>query len=339
VISVLLPFRNAAPTIAAALESIASQSLRDFELLAVDDGSTDASVAIVESFRRSLPSLTIITPRERGLVPALNAGLSAARGELVARMDADDSMHPERLAKQAAYLESNPLLCAAGCRVELFSEEGEIAAGYREYVRWQNRCVTPSDIAEEIYVESPLAHPSVMFRREVIAEAGSYRDGDFPEDYELWLRLHALGLGMGKVGEVLLRWRESAGRASRRDPRYRREAFGRLRASYLARDVRLRSGREIAVWGAGFRSRRRVALLDAALPEGLPIAAWIDIDPRKIGRTLRGAPVRGAEWLANRDRERPFVLVYVTNHGAREEIGAALAGLGYRRGTDWIAVG
>jgi glycosyltransferase involved in cell wall biosynthesis len=338
VISVLLPFRNAAPTIAAALESIASQSRRDFELLAVDDGSTDASVEIVASFRRTLPSLTIITPRERGLVAALNAGLAAARGELVARMDADDSMHPERLARQAAYLGSNPSLCAAGSRVELFSEEGEIAAGYREYVRWQNRCVTPSDVAEEIYVESPLAHPAVMFRRDVIAEAGSYHDGDFPEDYELWLRLHALGLGMGKVDEVLLRWRESAGRASRRDPRYRREAFDRLRAAYLARDVRLRSGREIAVWGAGFRSRRRVALLDAALPSGLPIAAWIDIDPRKIGRTLRGAPVTDPEWLAHR-RERPFVLVYVTNHGAREEIGTALAGLGYRRGTDWIAVG
>lgn len=201
-------------------------------------------------------------------------------------------------------------------------------------MRWQNACVTPAAISAGIYVESPFTHPSVVFARALVPFIGGYREGDFPEDYELWLRMHAAALRMAKVPRTLLLWRESPARASRTDPRYSRLAFDRLRAQWLARDSRL-EGRDVAIWGAGLRTRKRTRLLVDA---GVRPVAWIDIDPRKIGRDLWGLPIHPPDWLARRT-PRPLVLVYVTNHGARDEIGARLEAWGYRTGVDWLGVG
>lgn len=142
------------------------------------------------------------------------------------------------------------------------------------------------------------------------------------------------GRSMGKLREVLLAWRDGPRRLSRTDPRYSRNAFDRLRAEFLSRDRRLRNGRPVAIWGAGRRTRCRARLL---IRRGVGAAAWIDIDPKKIGKTLDGLPVVSAAWL---EREpRPFVLAYVTAHGARELISAELERLGYRLGRDYLHVG
>jgi hypothetical protein len=209
-----------------------------------------------------------------------------------------------------------------------------VRAGYREYLRWQNRVLTPAQVAANMYVESPFAHPSVLFRRAAVQELGGYRDGPFPEDYELWLRMHAAGLPMAKLPRVLLAWREGEGRASRVDPRYAREAFDALRARFLAQDPRLRQGRPLAYWGAGRSTRQRARLL---IERGFPPAAWIDIDPRKLGQVVWGAPVRPRSWLAQ--APKPFVLVYVANHGAYDLISGWLAELGYAPGEDYLFVG
>ena len=248
-------------------------------------------------------------------------------------MDADDIMHPERLQKQSAYLREHPEIDVLATRVRLFPAAA-IDVGYREYIRWQNECLTPEQIADNIFVEAPLANPSVMFRRLVFDRFGGYRDGMFPEDYEFWLRLHAAGVKLAKLPDVLLDWRDSPGRATRNDPRYSRDAFNRVRADYLARDQRLHSGRDIAVWGAGRVTRQRVRLIEE---RGVVISAYIDIDPRKIGNSIEDAVVHGAEWLAKPDK--PLVLVYVTNHGARDEIMSELDRMEYQIGKDYLCVG
>lgn len=272
---------------------------------------------------------------------ALNFGLAEARALFVARMDADDRMHPERLAAQIDFFERFPALDLVATRVELFPGS-KVRQGYREYVNWQNECLNPQDVAQEIYIESPFAHPSVMFRRHVIQELGGYRNGPFPEDYDLWLRLHASGRMMARVPRVLLFWRESRGRLSRNDPRYSREAFDRLRARYLSTDPALlgilEEKRPLAIWGAGRKTRRRAELLLERLSSfsGLP-RVWIDIDSRKIGNRLRGIPVVSPDWL--REGRKAFVLVYVNNHGARKLIGERLKELGFCRGSDYLMVG
>jgi glycosyltransferase involved in cell wall biosynthesis len=332
-ISIVLPFRDAAATLPDCLDSIQRQTLADFELLAIDDGSADGSAAIVGERADGDRRVRLLAQERAGLVAALNLGVAAARAPLIARMDADDLMHPERLEAQRAYLDQRPDVALVAAQVELFPEE-RIRAGYREYARWQNQVLSAEDVANNIYVESPFAHPSVMLRRAAFEQVGGYADGPFPEDYELWLRMHHAGLRMAKLPRVLLRWRESQGRASRVDPRYARAAFDALRARYLARDPRLRADRPLVVWGAGRRTRLRAKPL---FEQGLRPVAWIDIDPDKLGRTVWGLPVHPKQWLGQ--APRPFVLVYVASHGARELIAGWLAELGYRAGEDYLAVG
>lgn len=332
-ISVVMPFRNAALTLPACLASIIRQRGASFELLAVDDGSSDDSAALVVAAARRDPRIRLLQADQPGLVAALNYGVGAARAALVARMDADDLMHPDRLQLQQAFLTAQPAIALVASRVALFPRR-LLRVGNAEYLRWQNGVLTPTDVTNNIYVESPFAHPSVLLRRSVFEAVGGYREGPFPEDYELWLRMHAAGLAMAKLPRVLLAWRESAGRASRVDPRYARPAFDALRARFLARDPRLHQGRELAYWGAGRSSRQRARLLIA---QGFAPTAWIDIDPDKIGQTVWGVPVRARAWLAR--RPMPFVLVYVTNHGARELISGWLTELGYAPGADYLFVG
>jgi glycosyltransferase involved in cell wall biosynthesis len=333
-VSVVLPFRNEAAYLSDCLLSIQAQTLSEWELLAIDDGSGDDSAAIVQSFAAGDPRVRLLRPGRVGLVAALNLGIAQARAPLLARMDADDLMQPDRLRAQHDHLRADPGLALAATQVEPFPAE-EVRGGYLEYVRWQNGVLTPEQVAAEIYVESPFAHPSVMARTEILRAAGGYTDGPFPEDYELWLRLHAAGHRMGKVPRVLLRWRERGGRTSRVDPRYARDAFDRLRAGFLARDPRLTAGRDVVAWGAGRPSRQRARL---AMECGIRPVAWIDIDPRKIGQRVWGLPVHPPEWLAGRG-PRPFILVYVNRHGVRELIAARLGGMGYRAGEDWLGVG
>lgn len=332
-ISVLLPIHNAAATLPACLQSLARQTFTNYEVLAIDDGSSDESPMIIAAAAARDARIVPIIAGRIGLPAALNLGLTLARAPIIARMDADDAMHPTRLERQYHALQVNPDLALIASRVVAFPARA-IRAGLREYLRWQNQVLTSEQIAAEIYVEAPFVHPSVMFRRAVVQELGGYTDHSWPEDYELWLRMHAAGMRMHKLPGNLLAWREHPTRATRVDPRYARDAFDTLRATYLARDPRLHSGRPLVYWGAGRVTRQRARRL---IERGFPPFAWIDIDPAKIGQTIWGAPVHAPAWL-NR-QPRPFVLVYVTNHGARDLIAGWLGEMGYQPGRDYLGVG
>lgn len=341
-VSVVLPVFNGAGTLARAIKSIQGQSLARWELLAVDDGSTDDTPRVLADWAAAEPRIRILTQPRAGIVSALNTGLAAARGEYVARMDADDESLPERLAAQAEFLSVHPEIGLVGCLVA-FGGNPAASAGYALHVEWMNSLVTPGQIARGRFVESPFAHPSVMFRREVVSRFGGYAGGEFPEDYELWLRWLDAGVAMGKVPRVLLRWNDPPARLSRTDPRYRPDAFFRMKARWIARAVaRARCGREAAepcaerqvwIWGAGRPTRKRAAYLEE---HGVRIAGYVDIDPRKmtgaIGGTGRAVIGPAALPLPG----KIFVLAYVSSRGARELIGGELGARGYVEGRDFL---
>lgn len=335
-LSILIPFRNAAKTLPACLESTLQQSFGEYELLAVDDGSTDESVAAVRGYAVNDPRIRLLEFQGQGIVAALNTGLAQAAGEIIVRMDADDLMLPHRLQAQVRHFQTDDALTLSAAQVRMFPEQ-KLRGGFREYLRWQNSVLSAEDIANEIYVEAPFAHPSVAYRRSAVLKLGGYREGDFPEDYDLWLRMFHQGFRMAKIPKILADWRDGEARLSRSDPRYSRQAFDRLRAAFLARDPRLLQleDRPLAFWGAGRRTRRRV---DHLIAHGFRPAFWIDIDPHKIGNEIDGAPVCPPDTL-NSEGRRPFVLVYVSNHGARDLIRARLADYDYSPGRDFLMVG
>src|SRR5262249_23262282 len=241
-------------------------------------------------------------------------------------MDADDLCHPDRLALQVAALLADPSLGAVGTRVQAFPDDS-VKNGMRRYVDWQNSLVTSFDHAREIFIESPLCHPSVVLRRSALDAVGPWREGPWPEDYDLWLRLDAAGFGLAKVPETLLRWRHHAGRATFSDPRYAPKRFRQAKAPHLAK--RLRSlGRPIAIWGAGPNGRRLARALEA---HAIRADFFVDIDPCKIGRSARSRPIVAPETLR---RGTHTVLGAVGSLGARDLIRAQLESHGFIEGTD-----
>ena len=326
--SVLLPVRDAADTVAEAVQSVLGQSLRELELVLVDDGSRDGTRALLRELARTDGRIRLIEQPRRGLVPALQAAARAARGAFLARMDADDRCHPRRLERQLRWLRRRPELGAVGCLVESFSAE-PLTDGWLAYERWLNGRRSAAEIARDIYVESPLAHPSVTLRRAAYEQVGGYRDFDGPEDYDLWLRLVGAGWQLAKVPAVLLQWRDRPGRLTRRDPRYRPAAFLALKAHHLARGPLARERRPIWIWGAGRLGRKLCQALEA---EGIRPAAFVDIDPKKIGRQRRGLPVLPRERLR---AGGVALLVAVPVPGARALIRGQLTRLGLVEGADY----
>lgn len=325
-LSVVLPYRNARETIARAIESVLEEDVVD-EVVAVDDGSRDGGFSLVECMHDA----RIVSLRTDGLgvAGALRVGLEHARGDLVARMDADDVSARGRIAAEARLLESDARIAVAGCQVEPFVDAGEVGGGMRAYVAWQNAIITPADHARAIFVESPLCHPATTMRRAALDAVGGFRDAPWAEDWDLWMRLDAAGFALAKVPRVLFRWRQDARSVTRTDARCSIERLRDGRAHYLA--ARLRAmARPIDVWGAGPTGKRLARALEA---HGVRAARFVDIDPRKIGHVRRGVRVVGREDVT-RDH---LIVVAVGTRGARDLVRLDLTARGFVEGRDFIA--
>lgn len=341
-VSVVLPAFNAARTLQAALDSLFVQQpaagcpLPAFEIIAVNDGSTDDSVALLEacaSEKAAKGRLRIVHLPHGGIVAALNAGLAAARGVFIARMDADDTAHPQRLALQTAHLWGNSELTLSAS-LAAFGGDRANAYGFAHFVDWQNSLQSPEEISRNRFRDTPVCHPTTMFRREAVDRWGPYADGDFAEDWELWLRWLHNGALMEKLPQTLLVWNDAPGRATRTDGRYAAEACDRLRALWLARHLERHNPFHPLVWviGGGRMARRRLAPLWRL---GVRPAAYIDIDAKKIGNVVGGVPVLGRQALPEPGRCR--ILNALTAHGAAEEAASWLEQRGYSS-ADWMLV-
>lgn len=327
-ISVALPFRDAGAWLGGALESLRSQTFENFEVLMVDDGSSDDGASIAASFASQDRRFRPASPPSPGITAALNHAIALARGRWIARLDADDVCHPRRLEAQLALARSLGSGTVVSCLVRC---TGGVAEGWRLYEEWVNSLVRHEEIARAMFVESPVPHPSAFFARETVLEAGGYSEGPFPEDYELWLRLWSRGVRFRKVPEVLLDWRERPDRLSRTSGRYSTEAFFSLKARYIHRAPLMEGHRRVVLWGAGPWGRKFTDLLAR---EGISVEAFVDVNPKRIGGVVRGRPVIPPARLP--DMRGIPVLVCVRSRGAREEISSALARMNFEEGSDFL---
>jgi glycosyltransferase involved in cell wall biosynthesis len=327
-VSVVLPFRDAAATLDAAVSSIAVQTLTAFECLLIDDGSVDGSPARARALAARDARFRVVRS-SGGLVHALNTGIAAARAALVARMDADDLAHPTRLARQVDALDANPGVAVMSCLVECFPA-ASLRAGMRHYQDWLNALRTPDAIRNALFVESPIAHPTAMIRRAALDAAGGYRDTGGPEDYDLWLRPLLRGHSAAKVPDVLLAWRDSPQRLSRVDPRYHRRRFFATKLAHFP--VAVPPGTVLQVCGAGPTGRGWARALAA---RGYPVRRFIDVAPRRWGSMIHGAPVEAPSVA---DRRDGFFLAAAGSPGSRERIESWLQQSGLRLWFDYLAV-
>jgi len=327
-VSILLPVHDSAATLPACLRSIRRQREQRWECVAVDDGSRDGSLEILREVARLDPRFRVISRPHRGLVATLNTGLDHCRGAAVARMDADDWMHRDRLAAQLGLLASRPALSAVGCRVRLFPR-ADLRDGRRAYERWINDVANAPTIRSEAFVECPIAHPALMIRREVLVEH-RYREMGWPEDYDLLLRLLQAGCEMAVHPRRLLGWRDSPGRLSRTAPEYALERFTACKAAHLAAGF-LAGHERYLLWGYGETGR---TLRRALLPYGKSPSHIIELHPGRLGQQIHGAPVVPPDAL--RGLPRIPLLTSVAGAEPREKIRAALGHLGFIELRDFV---
>ena len=337
-VSVLLPVRDGAAHLAEAIASLEAQTLEDFEVLAVDDGSTDATPALLADWAARDPRVRAVRQEAAGIVPALERARAAARGRYLARMDADDVCAPTRLAEQFALMESDPTLVGCGCSIEYFPAD-TVRDGALRYQEWLNAAVTPEEIERHLFVECPLAHPTFFLRADAVDAVGGYRDPGWPEDYDLLIRLWANGVGaraargrLAQVAEPLLRWREGPDRLSRTHPRYAPEAFLACKVHYLRRTL-LKGTRGAVLWGAGPVGKAAARALQEA---GTPVLAFVEVDPRKVGQEIHGAPVLDLGEGAG--IEGALHLAAVGQPGARDDIRDLLEAAGLAELRDFVAI-
>jgi glycosyltransferase involved in cell wall biosynthesis len=329
-ISILMPVRNEERYLQAALDSLLRQTCADWELVAIDDGSNDATPAILAAAAASDSRIRVRRLSGSGLVAALNAGLADCRGLFLARMDGDDVCHPRRLERQAAYLATHPQVGLVASSFRHFPRAG-LRRGLLDYEKWQNSLLDQDQIGRDLFVESPFVHPGIMTRRSIVENAGGYRDCGWAEDYDLWLRMAAQGIVFARLPEPLFFWRDHPERATRTSVLYALDAMRRCKLHHLRRGF-LKGIGELVIAGAGQEARAWQRLLAA---DGVCVTHWLDVDPRKLGRILHGAPVLHSSQLELAGRK---MIVAIGLRGARAEFREVAAQRGWLDGKDFVCV-
>ena len=195
-----MPVRDGAHWLGEAIASLQDQTLSDFELIIIDDGSADESPQIMDAYSRRDPRIYPIRQQRLGLVPALNRGLAESRGQLIARLDADDRAHPLRLQRQSLYLEGNPEVGLLGTWADKIDESGSIHGSLKPPTR-------PEKLASLLARTNPFVHSSIMLRKSVLQTVGIYRPAfEGAEDYDLWIRMSEVTKA-ANLPECLLQYR------------------------------------------------------------------------------------------------------------------------------------
>lgn len=331
----MLPFYNSALTIASAVQSVLQQSYNNFELLLINDGSNDSSVSILQSIMSRDRRMRLTTIPRSGVAHAFNVGIQQAKGKYIARMDSDDAMLPDRLEKQLVFLEQNHEVGVVSCLVE-YGGDRRAQEGYARHVDWINTLISPEDIALNRFIDSPVCNPSVMFRNDLTKQHVTALSGDFPEDYEMWLRWMDAGVQFAKIPETLFVWNDLPTRLTRNDERYTPEAFERAKTKYLVNFIRQNDpqNRSVYLCGTGRITRKKSRFL---LESGITIGGYIGIDEKKSGMKYEGIPVIGLQEMP--DKMHAYVVNYVSVRGAREELRKYFLERNFREGNDFVMAG
>jgi glycosyltransferase involved in cell wall biosynthesis len=332
-ISVIMPVHNAGKYLAEAVASILNQKNISLELILVDDHSTDHAIENLPEELTQDCRFKIYSSEGHGVVAAMKSGYAHAQGMYIARMDADDISLPNRLSEQFNYLQQHPEIGIAGAQVKIFSDS-DIEQGFSLYEKWLNQLCLPEDIERELFIESPIPNPTAFFRREIYETLNGYQDPEWAEDYDMWLRAHALGIKMGKPKGILLHWREHANRLTHCNNRYNNKLFMKAKAYYLSRSHHLKQ-RKAIIWGTGPTG---VYIHDILIAHNVEVEAFIEVDPRRVGGVKRGLPVLHFsdinKYIYN--DKTTLIIGAVGARGARIEIRQALLDMGKEEGIDFL---
>lgn len=312
-VSIVLPVYNGEKYLREAVDSILEQTYRNFELIVINDGSTDSTLDILLEYQKKDARVVIISRTNRGLVDSLNEGIKIARGKYIARMDADDVAHPTRIEKQVNFMEEHDDVYILGTNYSLVYEEGTTEE-VRKAAQGTHKRSTASIDREDWFLSTnetmKFIHPTIMIRKSLFDDIGLYRYYKL-EDLELYFRTGSNGYRIDKLEEVLLDYRVRASSKSRTDARAEQtKELMEVKMKYLTEGI-LEADRPIQylIWGADISGDLGIDIIQRYMPNAKFLGY---IDSFKTGE-LNGYPIIQPDSIEGMNPEYIFIC---TNGGA-----------------------
>ncbi|WP_299335240.1 glycosyltransferase family 2 protein [uncultured Psychroserpens sp.] len=311
-ISILIPFKDTEIYLTECLNSILDQSYRNWELLIVDDHSTDNSYQLVKSYADKDNRIKLFKNSGQGIIDALQLAFNESSGTYITRMDSDDIMHPEKLITMHNELQIHGKQHIALGLVKYFSEYG-IGDGYAKYEVWLNTLTENGTNYTEIYKECVIPSPCWMIHRDDFLTCGAFTPDRYPEDYDLTFRFYKNQIKCIPSKTVLHYWRDYSNRASRTHEHYAENHFLELKVDYFL-ELNYDSTRPLTIWGAGQKGKKVAKLLKQ---KKVPFI-WICDNPKKIGKHIYNELLHSFQHLNTLDQ--PQSIVTVANWESQQEI-------------------
>lgn len=311
-VSIIMPVKNTELYLHACIQSILQQSYRDWELLAIDDHSTDSSHAILASYAQTDSRVRVIRNEGIGVIDALCTGYKNAHGEYITRMDSDDINALHKYEHMVFQLKSHGKGYLALGQVKYFAEGG-IGNGFQNYETWMNALITKGTCFDEVYRECVIPSPSWMLHRTDFEAIGGFNATQYPEDYDLCFRMYEKRLKPIPCQELLLYWRDYPNRTTRVVSHYQGDALLKLKCHhFLAIDYM--PEKSLILWGAGHRGKFMAKyLVEHAIP-----FTWVCNNENKIGHTIYNQVLKSTSVLADLDFKQ--ILVSVANASEQLDI-------------------
>lgn len=330
-VTVIIPFYKPGTKLDDAVKSIIEQTFSNWELILVNNNACEISTSIANKWCLNDNRIKTIHEPVQSVAHAMNTGIRNANADLIARLDADDISFPTRLQKQLEYMVRHPETGVVSTQTA-FASEIERSRGFALFVDWQNRILTHEDHSLARFVESPVAQPTILFRKKLISLYGYYDTGNVPEDYELWLRWLEKGVIFHKIPEPLVQWNDHTERLTRTHPNYSEDAFMAVRYEYLARWIRanVESNKKIIICGSSSNIKRKAERLSVL---GLRIEGFTDVKPPGTGLT------GFIPYAELQDPSRYFILNLISKRGVGSSIRNHFGRLGFIEGKDLILAG
>jgi len=327
-ISILIPFKDTEAYLPECIESILSQSYENWEILAVNDHSTDKSGHIMNDYAKNDGRITVIDNEGNGIIAALRTAYSSASGTFITRMDSDDVMAKNKLENMYKSLQEHGQGHIALGKVEYFSDEG-LGGGYKRYEQWLNSLTEQGSNYTEIYKECVIPSPCWMVYKNDLDKAGAFLPNRYPEDYDLAFRFYELGLKCIPTQDLLHYWRDYSTRTSRTSEHYAQNYFLDIKLHYFLKLDHQRQ-RPLVLWGAGNKGKQVAkSLLDLKTD-----FFWVCDNSKKIDKTIYGKKM--AHYSKIGQLNDPQLIITVANEEAQKFIEDYLLSLGKRHGCDYF---
>ena len=311
-ISILMPVYNAAHYLPECLDSILRQTEQDWELIAIDDFSTDNSWSILYQYARTDSRIKVFKNKKKGIIPALRLALQQSSGTFITRMDADDRMMPQKLTCLKELLLKKGRGHVATGWVMYFAE-GKLGNGYQRYERWLNDLTTTASNFSAIYKECVIPSPCWMVYREDLLNCEAFEPNYYPEDYDLCFRFYKYGLKVVSCTQTLHLWRDYPERTSRKDECYSNQRFFDLKLKYFL-ELEYDDIRPLIVWGAGKKGKELARKLKQ---RELPFY-WFCNNRKKWGVKIYDTELQNYHLLPH--LWKPQIIVAVSAPNGKEEI-------------------